>query len=58
MFAIQLTVLHDEGHEHYQFSLIFHVGCVRDDTLNSIPPTPHSRNNHSNFYTLNPPRLS
>ena len=57
-FAIQLTVLHDESHEHYRFSLIFHVGCVHDDTLNSIPPTPHSRSNHSNFYTLNPPRWS
>jgi len=55
MFAIELTALHDVGHEHYQFSLIFHDGCVHDDTLNSIPPTPHSRNNHNNFYTLNPP---
>lgn len=56
MFAIQLTVLHDEGHEDYQFSLIFRAGCVHDDTLNSIPPTLHSRNNHSHFYILNLPR--
>lgn len=58
MFTLQLTVLHDESHEDYQFSLIFHAGDVHDDTANSIPPTPHSRNNHSHFYTLNQPRWS